>query len=136
MFDQVFSNLQNATESSIKMQQEMFQKWVEAFPGASAQVPMGGDALSQWRHKWETIVAESLKQQKELVDRNYEAGIKALEDIFAVEDAKSPQEYQQKVTELYRKSFESLRQLSEAQMTEFKSATEKWSELMSVTEKA
>lgn len=132
MFDQVFGNLQKATESSIKMQQEMFQKWVEGFPAATAQVPTPGDALSQWRHKWEALVAESLKQQKELVDKNYEAGIKALEDIFAVEDSRSPQEFQQKVTELYRKSFESLRQLSEAQMAEFKAVAAKWSELMSV----
>ena len=134
MYDQVFQNLQKATESSIKMQQEMFQKWVEAFPAAPSQVATAGDALSQWRHKWEAFAAESLKRQKELVDRNYEAGIKALEEIFAVEDAKSPQEYQQKVTELYRKSFDSLRQLSEAQMEEFKSAAQKWSELMSVSQ--
>jgi exonuclease VII large subunit len=133
MFDQVFSNLQKATESSVKMQQEMFQKWVEAFPTASSQVPTATDAMSQWRHKWESLVAESLKRQKEMVDRNYEAGIKALEDIFSMEEAKSPQEYQQKVTELYRKSFESLRQLSESQMAEFRSATEKFSELMSVS---
>lgn len=133
MFDQVFSNLQKATESSVKMQQEMFQKWVEAFPTTTPQIPTATDAMSQWRHRWEALVAESLKRQKELVDRNYEAGIKALEDIFAVEDAKSPQEYQQRVTDLYRKSFESLRQLSEAQMAEFKSATEKFSELMSVS---
>ena len=133
MFDQVFSNLQKATESSVKMQQEMFQKWVEAFPTTTPQIPTANDAMSQWRHKWESLVAESLKRQKEMVDRNYEAGIKALEDIFAVEEARSPQEYQQKVTELYRKSFESLRQLSEAQMTEFRSATEKFSELMSVS---
>ena len=132
MFDQVFGNLQKATESSIKMQQEMFQKWVEGFPTPTPQLPTPGDAMGQWRHKWEALVAESLKQQKEAVDRNYEAGIKALEDIFAVEDAKSPQEFQQKVTELYRKSFESLRQLSEAQMAEFKAAAAKWSELMSV----
>lgn len=133
MFDQVFSSLQKATESSVKMQQEMFQKWVEAFPTASSQVPSVTDPLSQWRHKWEALVAESLTRQKEMVDKNYEAGIKALEDIFAAEEAKSPQEYQQKVTELYRKSFESLRQLSEAQMAEFRSATEKFTELMSVT---
>ena len=134
MFDQVFSSLQQATESSVKMQQEMFQKWVEAFPTASAQVPTANDALRQWRQKWEAVVTESLKRQKELVDRNYEAGIKALEDIFAAEEARTPEEYQQKVTELYRKSFESLRQLSEAQMAEFRSATEKFSELMSVSE--
>lgn len=134
MFDQVYSNLQKATESSIKMQQEMFQKWAEAFPTASSPIPTSSDAIINWRHKWEAFLADSLKRQKELVDKNYEAGIKALEDIFATGEAKSPQEYQQKVTQLYRQSFESLRQVSEAQMAEFKAAAEKWAELMSVSQ--
>ncbi|MCA9213709.1 MAG: hypothetical protein KDB27_11615 [Planctomycetales bacterium] len=133
MFDQVFENLQKATESSIKMQQDLFKNWMAAFPQApTAAVPAPTDAIELWRHKWEELMADSLKRQKELVDKNYDAATKALESIFAVEDAKSPQDYQQKVTELYRQSFESLRQLSEAQMRDFKTATEKWLELMSV----
>ena len=67
-----------------------------------------------------------------IVDQNFEAGLKSLEDVFSVAEAKSPQEYQEKVTELYRKSFESLRELTEAQLNEFKAAAEKCSELMTV----
>lgn len=140
MFDQVFDNLQKATESSMKLQQEMFRKWVDAFPAmptAASPVPvpmtMTTDVAGQWRRKWEELTAEMLKRQKELVDQNYEAGIKALEDIFATAESKSPQEYQQKVMELYRKSFDSVRQLSESQMNAFKSAAERWTELASVT---
>jgi 2-succinyl-5-enolpyruvyl-6-hydroxy-3-cyclohexene-1-carboxylate synthase len=130
MFDQVFTNLQKATESSVKMQQEMFRQWFEAFPSASAGAPISNDFVGQWLKKWEETSAEMLKQQKDLVDRNYEAGIQALEDMFHVAESKSPQEYQEKVTELYRKSFESLRQLTESQMNEFKAAAEKWSKLV------
>ncbi len=130
MFDQVFENLQKATESSVKMQQEMFQKWVEAFPGAKSALPNATDAFADFRKKWEEISVEILKRQKEMVDQNYDAGLKSLQDVFKVADAKSPQEYQEKVTELYRKSFESLRQLSESQLAEFKAAAEKCSELM------
>lgn len=134
MFDQVFDNLQKATESSVKMQQEMFQKWVEAFPMATSTLSTPTDAFADFRKKWQEVSAEILKRQKELVDQNYEAGLKSLEDVFSVAEAKSPQEYQQKVTELYRKSFESLQQLTESQLSEFKTATEKWSELASTTE--
>ena len=132
MFEQVFENLQKATETSVKLQQEMFQKWMEGFTPASP-FPTGIDAASQWRHKWEAASAEMLRKQKELVDRNYEAGIRALEDMFRVADAKSPQDFQQKVTDLYRKSFDSLRQLSESQLAEFKNSVDKWSELMTPT---
>lgn len=133
MFDQVFESLQKATESSVKLQQEMFHKWVEAFPAASSTFPSPPDAVAEWRKKWEDTATEMLKRQKELVDNNYEAGIKALEEIFEVVEAKSAEEYQRKVVELYQKSFDSLRQLSEAQLKEFKAATEKWSEVMTPT---
>ena len=134
MLEQAFENLKKATESSVRLQQEMFQKWVEAFPAAGVSaMPTPADEMKKWRQKLEQISAEMLKKQKELVDKNYDAGIKALEDIFAVTEATSPQEYQQKVTELYQKSFESLRHLSEAQMNEFRSAAEKWTELMTTT---
>jgi hypothetical protein len=130
MFDQVFENLQKATESSVKMQQEMFQKWIEGFPKAGTAMPLPNDAVNEWRKQWEHGFSDMLKRQKELVDKNYEAGIKALEDMSTVASARSPHEYQEKVTELYRKSFESLRQLSEAQMNEFRSASEKLSKMM------
>ena len=130
MFDQVFENLQKATESSMKMQQEMFQKWSSGLPGAFPTVPNVVGDMAEWRKKWEETSAELLQRQKEVVDQNYEAGLKSLEDVFSVADVKSPQEYQQKVTELYRKSFDSLRQLSEAQLEEYKAAADKWSELL------
>ncbi len=49
MFEQVFDNLQKATESSVKMQQEMFQKWVEAFPSATSTLPTPAVALADFR---------------------------------------------------------------------------------------
>ncbi len=131
MFEQVFENLQKATESSVKMQQQMFQQWMEALPSAKIGVPSTPDFVSQWIKKWEGLSTEMVQQQKELMDTNYEAGKKALEDLFHVGEAKTPQEYQEKVTELYRHSFDSLRKLTEAQVNEFKAAAEKWSKLAS-----
>ena len=131
MFDQVFANLQKATESTVKMQQEVLQKWVEAFPTPGSGVPASStEALADWPKKWQELSVEILKRQKAIVDQNYEAGLKSLEDVFSVAEAKSPQEYQEKVTELYRKSFETLRELTEAQLNEFKAAAEKCSKLM------
>jgi hypothetical protein len=129
MFEQVFDNLQKATESTVKMQQEMIQKWVEAFPATSSAVPNVTDAFAELRQKWEEVSVDLLKRQKEMVDRNYEAGLKSLKEVFDVADAKSPEEYQQKVTELYSQSFESMRQLTESQMNELKAVMEKWSEM-------
>ena len=136
MFEQVFANLQKATETTVKMQQEMVQKWVEAFPAAAAGMGTAApssDAVAGVMKKWQEISAEILKRQKAIVDTNYEAGLKSLADIFSVAEARSPQEYQEKITELYRKSFESLREVTEAQLNEFKAAAEKCSELLMAT---
>ena len=152
MFEQVFDNLKKATESSIQMQQEMFQKWVGMFPaapGAAAAAAAGGaagaatgnpaaglnaaaafDAMTRWQKKFEETMTESLKRQRDLVDSHYTAGLRTLEEMFRVGQSKSPQEYQDKVMQLYRQCFDSLRQLSESQMKEFKAAAERWTELM------
>jgi exonuclease VII large subunit len=133
MLEQVFENLQKATESSVKMQQEMFRKWMSAFPSSATGISSPGDAVADFRKRFEELATEMVKRQKAMVDQNYEAGLKSLENVFNVAEAKNPQEYQQKLVELYRKSFESLRQLSEAQLQELKSAAQKCAELMTPT---
>ena len=133
MFDQVLQNMQKAAESSVRVQQEMFQKWMETFAtGGSAMptMPAGLDAAAQWRRKWEEACTDMVKRQKQLAEQNFDAGIKGLEEIFSVADIKSQPELQQKVTELYRKSFDSMRQLSESHMKQFKEVAEKWAGVM------
>jgi flagellar motor component MotA len=135
MFDQVFANLQKATESTVKMQQEMLQKWVEAFPAAtSGFATPSQDAFSEMMKKWHEISTEIVSRQKAMVDQSYEAGLASLENVFSVAESKSPEEYQQKVVELYKKSFESLRELTEAQLQEMKAAAEKCSQVISSAE--
>jgi len=76
------------------------------------------------QHRWEEAMTDMFKRQRDLVDAHYAAGLQSLEDLFRVGDAKSPQEYQEKVLELYRKSFESFRALSESQLREFKAVAD------------
>lgn len=133
MYEQVYENLRKATESSIQMQQEMFQKWTSLFPGQTQPMAAAATAMDEaarLRSKWEEAVTEMLKRQRDTVDAQYRAGLKTLEEMFQVGQAKSPQEIQQRVLELYRTSFESLRQLSESQMKDFKAAVERWTEMM------
>jgi hypothetical protein len=133
MYEQVYENLRKATASSIQMQQEMFQKWSSLFPGQAQPMAAAATAMDEaarLQSKWEEVVTDMLKRQKELVDTQYRAGLKTLEEMFRVGQAKSPEEIQQRVLELYRTSFESLRQLSESQMKDFKAVVDRWTELM------
>ncbi len=133
MYEQVMENLRKATESSIQLQQEMMQKWSHLFPaggGAAATVPAAAlDSFAKFQKRWEEALTDALQRQREMVDAHYKAGLKAIEDMFQVGEARTPQEYQEKVVELYRRNFESLRALSESQLREFKAAAEKWAQL-------
>ena len=115
----------------VKMQQEMFQKWIEGISDSeSSMMPSPGRTSSDWRKQWEQASPICSSVRRSWWTRTTKRASKPLEESPRVAEAKSPHEYQKKVTELYRKSFESLRQLSEAQMNEFKSASEKLSKLM------
>jgi hypothetical protein len=135
MLDEVFDNLRKATESSIQLQQELFQKWAGLFPAgpspAAATTAAAWDGMSKARDTWEALTTELLQRQRQMVDEHYAAGLKSLEDVFRVGHARSQQEVQERVVELYRKSFDSLRQLSESQMKEFKTMVDRWAELVS-----
>ncbi|MFO0903370.1 MAG: hypothetical protein U0939_10240 [Pirellulales bacterium] len=87
---------------------------------AGAAATEAWEGLRRMQQRWEESVTEVFKRQREMVDAHYAAGLKSLEELFRLSDAKSPQEYQEKVLELYRHSFESFRTLSEAQLKEFK----------------
>jgi predicted nuclease with TOPRIM domain len=95
-----------------------------------AAVATAVDDVSRYQKKWEELITDMLTRQREMVDTQYRAGLKTLEEMFRVGQAKSPQEIQQRVMELYRASFESLRQLSESQAKDFKAVLDRWTELM------
>lgn len=133
MYEQVYENLRKATESSIQLQQEMFQKWTSLFPTPlqpMAAVATAADDMARFQKKWEELITDMLTRQRELVDAQFRAGLKTLEEMFRVGQAKSPQEIQQRVMELYRASFESLRQLTESQAKDFKAVLDRWTEMV------
>lgn len=149
MYEQVMENLRKATESSIQMQQEMMRKWTSLMPGMGGESGVGAgvgpgpsafspgaagnpvfpgslEAFTKFQRAWEDAMSDVMQRQRQLVDSHYNAGLQAIHDMFRVGEARSPQEYQEKVLDLYRKSFESLRALSESQLRELKAAAEKW----------
>ena len=66
----------------------------------------------------------------EALDAQYRAGIRAIEDALRTTEARSPEEFRKLTEELWRKSFEVLKQTVENQIRDFQVAVEKWSELM------
>ena len=136
MFDQVFDNFRKATETTLQAQQDLFRQWMSQWP----MVPMAPTASSNstavteqaqtFQKQWADSVTTLMTKHCEALDAQYRAGIKTIEDALRTTEAKSPEEFRRLTEELWRKSFEVLKQTIENQLRDFQVAIEKWSELM------
>src|SRR5262245_51636497 len=122
MLDQAFDSLRMATESGLRLQQDLFRTWAGPWPGAPVPPPAPGEPLAKFPKAWAETATGLLKKQKELIDTQFEAGLKNIEEVFRVIDVKDPEEFRKKVIELWRNSFESLRQYQEGQLRELQAA--------------
>jgi len=129
MLDQAFDSLRKATESGLRLQQDLYRAWAGPWPGAPVP-PGGGEALPKFPKAWAETATALLKKQKELIDAQFEAGLKNVEEVSRVLDVENPEEFRKQVVELWRKSFESLRQYQEVQLRELQAALGKWTEVM------
>ena len=127
MFDQLFENFRKASESSLQAQQEMFKQWMQQWPAT----PPGANAVTpEWsinlQKRWMESMTETLNRHREVLDTTYRSGIQVIEQTFRVTDAKSPDEYQRLVQDLWRKLSETFKEQSEAQVRGFQKAAERW----------
>jgi hypothetical protein len=76
------------------------------------------------------IVGELLKKRNETLEAQFGAGLRNIEEAFHLAEAKDPEELRAKTIELWQKTFDCLRQASEAQLRDFQYAIGKWAELM------
>jgi hypothetical protein len=130
MFEQVFENLRTATEANMQMQQELMKKWVALWPGMPAAANGGADQVVKAQKKWAEFMAELVKKQREVLEAQFSAGMRTIEEAFRLADVKNPEELRAKTIELWQKTFEWMRQSYEAQMRDFQAAIVKWGELM------
>jgi hypothetical protein len=129
MFEDVLENLRKATESTIQVQQEMYKKWVGLWPGVASQ-PAWGEPSQRFQKKWAEIVGELVKKQREILETQFSAGLRNIEEAFHLAEARNPEELRAKSIELWQKSFDCLRQAYEAQVRDFQAAVAKWTEVM------
>lgn len=136
MFDQVFENFRKATETTLQAQQDLFRQWMSQWPmfprtpTAPSSPTSTPEQIRTFQKQWADSVTTLMTKHCEALDAQYRAGIKAIEVALRTTEAKSPEEFRKLTEELWRKSFEVLKQTIENQLHEFQVAIEKWSELM------
>jgi len=131
MFDQVIESMRKATEATVKIQQEMFKKWISLWPGFAVGQVGCGEQAQQLQKKWAEVVTELVKRQQEAAEVQFKAGLETIEKTFQIGEVKDPEELRAKTIELWKHCFESLRQVSETQVREFQVAGQKWYDFVS-----
>jgi len=136
MFDQVFDNFRKATETTLQAQQDLFRQWMSQWPmfpiapSAPNSPTVATEQIRTFQRQWTDSVTTLMTKHCEALDAQYRAGIKTIEDALRTTEARSPEEFRKLTEELWRKSFEVLKQTIENQLRDFQVAIEKWSELM------
>lgn len=137
MIEQVFDNFRKASESTMQLQQELFKQWTSQWTTAAPTlpgVPCDATAWTQqaqaFQKRWLETLAEMMNKHRESLDAQYKAGIRAIEESFRVNEAKSPEEYRRITEEFWKKGFENLKSSTETQIRDFQAAAQKWGEMM------
>lgn len=129
-FDDVLQNVRKAAETNLKMQQEFFQQWTSFWPGLPKPDYAWGEQARELQHKWMEVVSELAHKHRGVLDAQYEAAVKSLDDALKLTESKDPKEFRERLEKFYRETLDCLREVSEAQMGEFQNAVNKWSELI------
>ena len=136
MFEQVFDSFRKASETTLQAQQDLFRQWMSQWPmfPMDTTTPGSKGAASEqarsFQKQWNDTVTALMTKHCEALDAQYRAGIRTIEDALRTTEAKTPEEFRRLTEELWRKSFEVLKQTIENQIRDFQIAVEKWSELM------
>ena len=125
-FDQVFDCFRKATESTLHMQQEFLRHCFTAWPTPPSPQAVLSERVQKYQKEWSKAAAEFSRKWQESWDRQYECAMKALEEAFQLGEAKDTDELRKKTEELWHKSFDTLKEVTEAQMKDFQEAVTKW----------
>jgi hypothetical protein len=132
MFDQVVDTFRKAIDSSMQIQQEMFRQFVQQWsqvPGAptpgSVIANTWADQVHAIQRKWAQTITDLLNRHREVLDSQYRAGIRTIEDAFRVGEAKDPEQFRKLTEELWRQSFDSMKTVIETQIRDLQAVTQK-----------
>lgn len=134
MYDQILDTYRRAAESTMQLQQTMLRDWTQQMFPQLMPFTNPGAALVEQVHsaqkKFSETVTGMLNKHREMLDSQYKAGIKAIEDAFKLGEAKDPEHFRKLTEELWKHSFEALKTVTEEQTKEFQGVLQKWAEVV------
>ena len=127
MLDQILDTFRKASESSLRMQQDVFktltQQWTSPFTSVPGASPACENAAAIQK-RFVALSLEMLKKHREALDAAYASGIQIFEQASRVADVKSPEDFRKVSEDVWRKLTETYKTESEARFRDF----QKWME--------
>ncbi len=137
MSDQMFDTFRKASESWLKMQQDLFQT---AAPSPLFGASAGPGAAPEWarnaQKKCIDLATEILERQRESVDALFKSSINLLQQTSQISEAKSSEDYRRAAEDLWRKWFESVKSQSETQFRDVQTLAGKSLEIVQSAQNA
>lgn len=130
VLDEVFQNVRKATETSLKLQQEMFSQCSSLWPGLPTPQSAWIDKVNQFRSQWKEAVSSLARKHGEVMERQYQSATESLEAALSITDASNPEEFRRRAEQLCRKSLDCMREVSESQIREIQEAVTKMTDLV------
>lgn len=130
VFEPVIESFRKTAETSLAAQRELYQLWQNNWPGIGQSQTPWLDQLRQFQRSWSDTVLDLTRKHRDTLDRQYQAGIDALEEAFSVSESSDLETFRKRAEELCRKNLDCLKEVSEAQIREFQNATTKWVDML------
>jgi gas vesicle protein len=128
-FDDVFQSVRNTAEANLKLQQELIRQWTSFWPGFPQAKSSPIEQIQKLQKQWADTVSSLAKKHRDVIDKQYEAAIVSLDEAMKVAQSKDPEEFRKSSQELFKKTMDCLRDISEAQIGEYQELVTKWGEL-------
>jgi hypothetical protein len=125
MFENVMESFRRATEATVHLQQEMFNKWISLWSGLPGP-PVWQQQAKEVQKKWAETMHSLIKRRSEATEAQFKAGLANIQKAFQIAEAKSPEEWRAASLELWRQCFDELRKVHEAQVQAFEAGLQKW----------
>lgn len=129
MFEQMLDNMRKAADQTVKMQQDMFQRWTQQF--SSMPAPQGDwlEAVHKMQREWADTVMSAIRRQREALDKQYAASLGAIEEALHSLEARDPADFRKRCEDICRRSADAFRQAAETGMGELQTLAATWSEM-------
>jgi hypothetical protein len=122
----LIDSLREAAEAGVRLQHEMFKKWVSLWPGLTPAPDPWGEQAQRAQKKWTEFFEGALAEQRTTLAVRFEAELQQIDEAFRAAGTTDPAELRTRAGELCGRALERLWRTHEAQLRDFAAAVSRW----------